>query len=322
MLAGKRLILTGVVTADSIAYAIAEKAQRLGAEIVLTADPAGVNLAFQTSAYSYATLGRLLADLAPEDGGALLGLDFDADRAWPAYNWMGVCKAALEAVNRYLARDLGPRHIRANLIAAGPLHTRAAAGIPGFHQLLDAWEQQAPMAWNPHDPAPVADVACFLLSDLARAITGEILHVDRGYHAIAAALAAEAAGVAQRAMEMAVEYAKDRKQFDRPIGANQAVSHRCAQMLLEVEGARSATYWAAWAIDHEPDTARRAASVAKAYASDAGFRVCASAIQVHGGIGFTWEHDLHFFFKRAKANAYAFGDARWHRDKVAELAGI
>jgi alkylation response protein AidB-like acyl-CoA dehydrogenase len=146
--------------------------------------------------------------------------------------------------------------------------------------------------------------------------------VSLAYAAIVISLAAENVGVAQRAMEMAVEYAKDRKQFDRPIGAYQAVSHRCAQMLLETEGARSVTYWAAWAADHEPATASRAASMAKAYAGDAGFRVAASSIQVHGGIGFTWEHDLHFFFKRAKANGYAFGDGRWHRDRVVELAGL
>ncbi len=146
--------------------------------------------------------------------------------------------------------------------------------------------------------------------------------VALAYATIITALAAENVGVAQRTMEMAVEYAKDRKQFDRPIGSYQAISHRCAQMLLEVEGARSLTYWAAWALDHEPETGPRAASMAKAYASDAGFRVCASALQVHGGIGFTWEHDLHYFLKRAKANAHAFGDARWHRDRVAELAGV
>jgi alkylation response protein AidB-like acyl-CoA dehydrogenase len=156
----------------------------------------------------------------------------------------------------------------------------------------------------------------------------ERLHSDRGeqvahaYGTIVTALAAENVGVAQRAMEMAVEYAKDRKQFDRPIGSYQAVSHRCAQMLLEVEGARSLMLWAGWALEHEPETGARAASMAKAYASDAGFRVAASALQVHGGIGFTWEHDLHFFLKRAKANAHAFGDARWHRDRVAELAAI
>ena len=151
---------------------------------------------------------------------------------------------------------------------------------------------------------------------------GDPERVALAYATIITALAAENVGVAQRTMEMAVEYAKDRKQFDRPIGSYQAISHRCAQMLLEVEGARSLTYWAAWALDHEPEAAPRAASMAKAYASDAGFRVCASALQVHGGIGFTWEHDLHFFLKRATANAHAFGDARWHRDRVAELAGV
>src|SRR5436305_5696390 len=151
---------------------------------------------------------------------------------------------------------------------------------------------------------------------------GHSEQVAHAYATIVTALAAENVGVGQRAMEMAVAYAKDRKQFDRPIGPYQAVSHRCAQMLLEVEGARSLSYWAGWALDHEPSTAPRAASMAKAYAGDAGFRVAASALQVHGGIGFTWEHDLHFFLKRAKANAHAFGDSRWHRDRVAELAGV
>ncbi|MDX6667982.1 MAG: hypothetical protein QOK04_1362 [Solirubrobacteraceae bacterium] len=142
------------------------------------------------------------------------------------------------------------------------------------------------------------------------------------YRAMSTALAAESVGVAQRAMEMAVEYAKDRKQFGQPVGVFQAVSHRCAQMLLEVEGARSITYYAAWAIDHEPESAALAASMAKAYASDAGARVTGSSLQVHGGIGFTWEHDLHWFLKRAEANAHALGDARWHRSRVAELAGV
>lgn len=146
--------------------------------------------------------------------------------------------------------------------------------------------------------------------------------ITRAYATIVTALAAENVGVAQRALEMAVGYAKDRKQFGRPIGSYQAVSHRCAQMLLEVESARSLCYWAGWALDHEPGVAVRAASMAKAYASDAGFRVTAAALQVHGGIGFTWEHELHFFLKRAKANGHAFGDARWHRDRVAELSGL
>ncbi len=133
------------------------------------------------------------------------------------------------------------------------------------------------------------------------------------------AVAAESTGVAQRTMEMAVEYAKDRQQFGRPIGAYQAVSHRCAQMLLETENSRSAVYGAAWAADAEPESLPLAASMAKAYASDAGWRVPDASIQVHGGIGFTWEHDLHFFLKRGKANAATFGDARWHRERVADL---
>jgi alkylation response protein AidB-like acyl-CoA dehydrogenase len=133
------------------------------------------------------------------------------------------------------------------------------------------------------------------------------------------AIAAESTGVAQRTLEMAVEYAKDRQQFGRPIGAYQAVSHRCAQMLLETENSRSAVYGAAWAADAEPGSLPLAAAMAKAYASDAGWRVPDASIQAHGGIGFTWEHDLHFFLKRGKANAVTFGDARWHRDRVADL---
>jgi alkylation response protein AidB-like acyl-CoA dehydrogenase len=139
---------------------------------------------------------------------------------------------------------------------------------------------------------------------------------------IAVAVAGELTGVAQRAMEMAVEYARDRKQFGRPIGSYQAVSHRCAQMLLETESARSGTYYAAWTADSEPETLPLAAAMAKAYASDAGWRVTASALQVHGGIGFTWEHDLHFFLKRAKADGLLYGSARRHRERVAELSGL
>ena len=143
------------------------------------------------------------------------------------------------------------------------------------------------------------------------------------FHRACVALAAESTGVAQRALEMSVAYAKDRQQFGRPIGAYQAVSHRCAQMLLETENSRSAVYGAAWAADAEPESLPLAASMAKAYASDAGWRVPDAAIQVHGGIGFTWEHDLHFFLKRGRANAAIFGDAKWHREQVAEavLAG-
>ncbi|MEA2382835.1 MAG: hypothetical protein QOH72_2806 [Solirubrobacteraceae bacterium] len=144
----------------------------------------------------------------------------------------------------------------------------------------------------------------------------------RARDVITVAVAAESVGVAQRAMEMAVEHARDRHQFGRPIGVFQAVSHACAQMLLEVEGARSAVMFAAWALDASPEEAALAAAMAKAYASDAGWRVPAAALQVLGGIGFTWEHDLHFWLKRGRANAAAWGDGRWHRARVADLIGL
>jgi alkylation response protein AidB-like acyl-CoA dehydrogenase len=146
--------------------------------------------------------------------------------------------------------------------------------------------------------------------------------VERGRLQAMVMNAAESVGVAERAMEMAVAYAKERKQFGRAIGSYQAVSHACAQMLLEVEGARSVVYWAAWALDHEPETAGLAAACAKAYAGDCGRRVPRAALQVHGGIGFTWEHDLHFFLKRGEANAHAFGEGPGHRERIAALAGL
>ncbi|HEX3276920.1 MAG TPA: acyl-CoA dehydrogenase family protein, partial [Thermoleophilaceae bacterium] len=151
------------------------------------------------------------------------------------------------------------------------------------------------------DVEPVATMDSTRRYARVRATGGEALDGEAGPGVGAGllAVAAELTGVAQRAMEMAVEYARDRKQFGRAIGAYQAVSHRCAQMLLETEGARSATYYGAWTADAEPESLELAASMAKAYASDAGWRVCSSSLQVHGGIGFTWEHDLHFFLKRA-----------------------
>ncbi len=252
MLTGKRLLITGVVTTDSIAWAVAERAQLHNAEVVLTtfdrvreltqtaaqalprmpqiltldatraqdydtlraglagrpvdgalhaiafaprdalagdflsASDDAIELAFRTSTTSYARLAGVLSDLAGPQGASLVGLDFDADgRAWPVYNWMGVCKVALQATMRYVARDLGPRGVRANLVAAGPLHTRAAGGIPDFQSLLQAYEA-APLGWDAQDPGPVADAVCFLLSDMGRAISGEVLHVDGGYHALAA----------------------------------------------------------------------------------------------------------------------------------------
>jgi alkylation response protein AidB-like acyl-CoA dehydrogenase len=139
--------------------------------------------------------------------------------------------------------------------------------------------------------------------------------LDRG----AAFTSAEMLGGASRAMDMAVEYAKDRVQFGRPIGSFQAVKHRCADMLVDVEGMRSSAYWAAWCIGASHEDASVAASTAKIWCSDASKRVMASALQVHGGIGFTWEHDLHLFLKRAQLDQVSFGDAAFHRQRLADL---
>jgi alkylation response protein AidB-like acyl-CoA dehydrogenase len=136
------------------------------------------------------------------------------------------------------------------------------------------------------------------------------------------ALAAELVGVAQRALDIGVQYAKEREQFGRPIGAYQAVSHRLAEMLWDVEEARSLTYYAGWCADAQPDSLPLAASMAKARASDAATSVTHEAIQTLGGIGFTWEHDVHFLLKRARVGAQMLGSARQHRERVADLVGL
>jgi alkylation response protein AidB-like acyl-CoA dehydrogenase len=141
--------------------------------------------------------------------------------------------------------------------------------------------------------------------------------VDRA----AVALAAEICGVAQRVLDMTVEYAKMRTAFGKPIGSYQGVKHKCADMLVDIENAKSLTYYAAWAVDEGDPEAAVAVSMAKAAASDAGRKVCAAGIQLHGGIGMTWEHDLHLYLKRAKADEVALGDASWHRERVARLMG-
>jgi alkylation response protein AidB-like acyl-CoA dehydrogenase len=146
--------------------------------------------------------------------------------------------------------------------------------------------------------------------------------VDAAADRAVVALAAELTGVAARAMEMAVDYAKEREQFGRAIGAYQAVSHRCAQMLYDVEEARSLTYYAAWTAGAEPESLPLASSMAKARASDAARSVTAASLQVFGGIGFTWEHDIHFLLKRARVSAELLGTARQHRDRVASLVGL
>jgi enoyl ACP reductase len=169
----------------AIAFAPADA---LGGRFLHT-PPESALTAFQTSAFSLKALAAGLLELlrAAPGGGSVVGLDFDASVAWPIYDWQGVAKAALESISRYLARDLGPLGVRCNLVAAGPLSTVAASNIEGFEVLARAWLEQAPLGWDLHDPTPVADACVFLLSDLARAITGEILHVDGGVHAIGAA---------------------------------------------------------------------------------------------------------------------------------------
>jgi enoyl-[acyl-carrier protein] reductase I len=256
ILEGKRLLITGVITKDSIAYHAAEQAQKEGAEILLssfgrvrrmteraaqrlpqpvdvleldvnkdedlaaltselrerwggidgalhaiafapqdalggkfmTAPAESAAAAFQTSAFSLKALAAALQPLM-SPGGSLVGMDFDAAVAWPIYDWMGVAKAALESVARYLARDLGPEGIRVNLVSAGPLGTVAAQGIPGFEQLADLWRRQAPLGWDISDPVPVARTICWLLSDYSQGISGEIVHVDGGFHAVGAPVA-------------------------------------------------------------------------------------------------------------------------------------
>jgi meromycolic acid enoyl-[acyl-carrier-protein] reductase len=143
-----------------------------------------VATAVQISAYSLKSLATAALPLFPESGGSIVGLDFDARVAWPAYDWMGVAKAALESTSRYLARELGPRHIRVNLIAAGPIRTMAAKSIPGFSMFEDAWDGRAPLGWDNTDAEPVARSTLALLSDWFPSTTGELLHVDGGFHAM------------------------------------------------------------------------------------------------------------------------------------------
>jgi enoyl-[acyl-carrier protein] reductase I len=175
---------------DGIVHAIAFAPEDALGGRFLDTPAESAEIAFRTSAFSLKALAAgLLPLLERAEGGAVVGLDFDATVAWPAYDWMGVAKAALESVNRYLARDLGAKGIRCNLVAAGPIRTMAAGSIPGFDVLAGAWSAQAPLRWDPRDPGPVADACVWLLSDRARATTGEIVHVDGGYHALGAPLA-------------------------------------------------------------------------------------------------------------------------------------
>jgi enoyl ACP reductase len=150
----------------------------------LDAPWADVATALQVSTYSLKSLAVASLPLFGDAGGSIVGLDFDARVAWPAYDWMGVAKAGLESASRYLARELGPRRIRVNLVAAGPIRTMAAKSIPGFSQFEDAWNVRAPLGWDNTDAEPVARTTLALLSDWFPATTGELIHVDGGFHAM------------------------------------------------------------------------------------------------------------------------------------------
>ncbi|MFT3854812.1 MAG: enoyl-ACP reductase FabI [Ilumatobacteraceae bacterium] len=252
LLDGKNIVITGVLTDASLAYGVAEMAQREGAKIVLTGAGRALSLTQRTarklpepvevyeldvtvpehlddvrealasswgrvdgvlhsigfapeaclgddfmgvtwddvavavhiSAYSYKSLADAFVPLMTS-GGAFVGLDFDNTVAWPAYNWMGVAKSALESINRYLAKELGPKGIRSNLVAAGPVKTMAAKSIPGFKKFEDVWDGRAPLGWDVTDSTAVAKACVALLSDWFPSTTGEMIHVDGGFHATA-----------------------------------------------------------------------------------------------------------------------------------------
>ena len=252
LLAGKRLLVTGVITDASIAFSVAKIAQEQGATVVLTGfgrlslveriakrlpspppvieldvtDDAhlaalpdkvrehidgidgvvhsiafgpqsvlggeflnagwdDVSKALQVSTYSYKALATACLPMM-QPGGSIVGLTFDATKAWPVYDWMGVAKAGLESASRYLALHLGKQGIRSNLVSAGPLRTMAAKSIPGFDQFEDAWAARAPLGWDLHDTSAAGKAVCALLSDWFPATTGEVVHVDGGYHALGA----------------------------------------------------------------------------------------------------------------------------------------
>ncbi len=169
---------------DGILHAIAFAPQdALGGNFLHTPWDS-VATAMQTSAFSLKAIGVGLLPLMREHGGSIVSLDFDGQVAWPVYDWMGVAKAGLEAVTRYLARDLGSMGIRVNTVSAGPIRTMAGKGIPGFDEITGSWGERAPLGWDGQDPSPVGDTVTFLFSDLARGITGELIHVDGGFHAM------------------------------------------------------------------------------------------------------------------------------------------
>jgi enoyl-[acyl-carrier protein] reductase I len=171
---------------DGAVHAVAFAPETCLGGDILRAGWDDVATTLHVSAYSLKALAEAVLPLMRDGGGSIVALDFDARQAWPAYDWMGVAKAALEATARYLARDLGAARVRVNLVSAGPLRTIAARGIPGFALVEDTWEGRAPLGWDTRDATPVARACVALLSDWFPATTGEIVHVDGGFHAQAA----------------------------------------------------------------------------------------------------------------------------------------
>ncbi|WP_371791679.1 enoyl-ACP reductase FabI [Streptomyces sp. NBC_01471] len=186
-LAGRvREAVGGDARLDGVVHSIAFAPQDALGGNFLTTGWSSVATALEVSAYSLKALAMACLPLMEERGGSLVGLDFDATTAWPAYDWMGVAKAALESTSRYVARDLGPRGIRCNLVAAGPIKTMAAKSIPGFETFREVWDTRAPIGWDLSDPEPAARAVVALLSDWFPRTTGEIVHVDGGVHAVGA----------------------------------------------------------------------------------------------------------------------------------------
>jgi meromycolic acid enoyl-[acyl-carrier protein] reductase len=172
-------------TLDGVLHSIAYAPESCLGGRFLEAPWDDVATALHVSAYSLKALAMAALPLMQE-GGAIVGLDFDASQAWPVYDWMGVAKAALESTARYLARDLGPHGVRVNLVAAGPIRTMAAKSIPGFDRFEEEWARRAPLRWDVKDAAPAARACVALMSDWFPATTGDIIHVDGGFHAVGA----------------------------------------------------------------------------------------------------------------------------------------
>ena len=304
---------------------------------------------------NYASAARVRAHTESHDAYDSALWNAMVDQGWPAIEVAeahgGVGLGTVEAV--LLAEEVGRHAAPAPFVPVVlALDALMQAGESETCARVLAGDTFPCVVWNPNEPVPYAPSADFAIvltddgvyaqdlatrprrepaMDLTRELgwlpfdasharrIGENDARERLLNRGATFACADLLGSASRALDLAVEYAKDRVQFDRPIGSFQAVKHRCADMLVDVEGMRSTTYWAAWCLSADDPEVSVAASTAKIWCADASKRVMASALQVHGGVGFTWEHDLHFFMKRAQLDQLAFGDAAAHRTRLAAL---